>query len=191
MQSCFSGFVDARNAIFYANQVIYGGYDECILWEVFARRGLGESAYQGSSNSFLDGIESFDNPSKIAKFDFNLDNICANSETISNLRGGSPIGGIYSGLGVIDDGNGRTFSFDPEIAGIGNHTIIYEVPDSRCSNASFAERSIAVIIDEISPEIFCFNDITVTIPIDEEFYEIIDFSDRIQINDNCYSLIVV
>ena len=27
-----------------------------------------------------------------------------------------------------------------------------------------------------------------TIPIDEEFYEIIDFSDRIQINDNCYSL---
>jgi extracellular elastinolytic metalloproteinase len=188
LQSCFSGFVDARNAIFYANQVIYGGYDECILWEVFARRGLGESAYQGSSNSFLDGIESFDNPSKIAKFDFNLDNICANSETISNLRGGSPIGGIYSGLGVIYEGNGRTFYFDPEKAGIGNHTIIYEVPDSRCSNSSFSERAIAVIIDEISPEIFCFNDITVTIPIDEEFYEIIDFSDRIQINDNCYSL---
>lgn len=187
LQPCFPGFVDARNAIFYANQVIYGGYNECILWEVFARRGLGESAYQGSPFDFSDGFEAFDLPSKEAEFDFSLDNICANTEVISNLRGGSPPGGVYSGLGVKDDNNGRTFSFDPGIAGLGIHTITYEVPDTRCSVASFAETTIDVVIDEISPNIFCFNDVSVTIPLNEEFYEIIDFSDRIQYNDNCFS----
>jgi len=126
-------------------------------------------------------------PPRVADFDFSLDNVCSNSNAISNLRGGSPFGGVYSGAGVIDDGNGRTFSFDPNISGIGNHTITYEVNNSRCSDASFAETIIRVAIDETLPEILCFEDITVTIPIDEEFYEIIDFSDHVNINDNCFT----
>ncbi len=44
----------------------------------------------------------------------------------TGLGGGMPTGGIYSGPGVTDDGNGMTFSFDPAVAGgVGNYTITY------------------------------------------------------------------
>ena len=36
-----------------------------------------------------------------------------------------PTGGVYSGPGVTDDGNGMTYSFDPAAAGVGMHTITY------------------------------------------------------------------
>jgi hypothetical protein len=43
----------------------------------------------------------------------------------TGLGGGTPTGGIYSGPGVTDDGNGMTFSFDPMAAGVGTATISY------------------------------------------------------------------
>ncbi len=56
------GFVDGRDAILAADQAIYGGANECIIWEAFAKRGLGYSASQGSSNNRNDGTEAFDLP---------------------------------------------------------------------------------------------------------------------------------
>ena len=43
----------------------------------------------------------------------------------TGLGGGLPTGGVYSGAGVTDDGNGMTYSFDPAAAGVGTHTITY------------------------------------------------------------------
>jgi hypothetical protein len=43
----------------------------------------------------------------------------------TGLGGGTPTGGVYSGPGVTDDGNGMTFSFDPAAAGAGTQTISY------------------------------------------------------------------
>jgi len=63
IQPCSPGFVDARDAILAADLALYGGVNQCILWEVFARRGLGFSADQGSTNSRTDGSEAFDLPS--------------------------------------------------------------------------------------------------------------------------------
>jgi extracellular elastinolytic metalloproteinase len=62
LQPCGPGFVDGRDAILAADQAIYGGANECLIWEAFARRGLGWSANQGSSNSITDGTEAFDIP---------------------------------------------------------------------------------------------------------------------------------
>lgn len=62
LQPCNPGFIDGRDAILLADQVNYGGANECLIWEVFARRGLGFSADQGSSNSTTDGTEAFDLP---------------------------------------------------------------------------------------------------------------------------------
>jgi len=62
LQPCNPGFVDGRDAIFAADVAIYGGANECVLWDAFAKRGLGFSADQGSSNSVTDGTESFDSP---------------------------------------------------------------------------------------------------------------------------------
>jgi extracellular elastinolytic metalloproteinase len=62
LQPCGPGFVDGRDAILAADQAIYGGANECLIWEAFSRRGLGFSANQGSSNSVTDGTEAFDLP---------------------------------------------------------------------------------------------------------------------------------
>jgi len=62
LQPCSPGFVDGRNAILLADQVNNGGANQCRIWEGFAKRGLGFSASQGSSNSRADGTEAFDMP---------------------------------------------------------------------------------------------------------------------------------
>ncbi|MEM1327549.1 MAG: M36 family metallopeptidase [Bacteroidota bacterium] len=62
MQSCSPGFIDGRDAILAADQSLYGGANKCTIWKAFARRGLGFSASQGSSNSRSDGTEAYDLP---------------------------------------------------------------------------------------------------------------------------------
>ncbi len=62
LQPCSPGFVDGRDAILEADQVANGGANRCIIWRAFARRGLGLSASQGSTNSRSDGTEGYDVP---------------------------------------------------------------------------------------------------------------------------------
>lgn len=60
MQSCNPGFIAGRNAIMRADTVHFGGANGKILWETFARRGLGYYANGGSSTNRNDGIEDFE-----------------------------------------------------------------------------------------------------------------------------------
>lgn len=53
------------------------------------------------------------------------DGICLDAGIQTELSGGEPHGGIYSGEGVTDDGNGQTYTFDPASAGLGPHIIHY------------------------------------------------------------------
>src|SRR5690554_5024901 len=62
LQGCNPGFVDGKNAILQADQLLYNGENTCLIWEVFANRGLGFSADQGSRNSRTDQTEAFDLP---------------------------------------------------------------------------------------------------------------------------------
>ena len=150
LQPCGPGFVDGRDAILAADQAIYGGANECRIWDAFARRGLGLSADQGSSASNTDGTEAFDTPSGMANFTAPKD-VCEGSAVLTGLGGGSPFGGEYSGPGVTDDGNGSTYSFDPVAAGPGIHTISYEVQDGTCSVASTDTDDIEVISIDVGP----------------------------------------
>lgn len=59
---CLPGMVDGRDGILTADVLINNGENVCRIWEVFARRGLGFSADQGSSESQFDGVEAFDLP---------------------------------------------------------------------------------------------------------------------------------
>jgi hypothetical protein len=61
-QPCNAGLVSARDALLAANQALYGGADQCELWQVFARRGLGASASQGLSSTNTDNVAAFDVP---------------------------------------------------------------------------------------------------------------------------------
>jgi len=62
LQKCNPGFVDGRNAILMADSLNNGAANSDLIWQVFARRGLGFSASQGSSFSTGDGVEAFDLP---------------------------------------------------------------------------------------------------------------------------------
>ena len=162
LQPCSPGFVDGRDAILAADLAIYGGANECAIWDAFARRGLGLSADQGSSSSRTDGTEAFDTPSGIAAFTAPND-VCASDAEITGLSGGTPSGGVYSGTGVTDDGNGSTFSFDPIVAGVGVHTISYDVPAGNCTTASTASDNIEVLAIPPGPSTtgvsdFCLGD---------------------------------
>ncbi|AFL81990.1 Zinc metalloprotease (elastase) [Aequorivita sublithincola DSM 14238] len=167
LQPCSPGFVDGRDAIMAADQAIYGGANECILWDAFAKRGLGFSANQGSSGSRSDGIQAFDTPSQLASLSI-LEEVCASSDVLTDLGGGSPSGGVYSGPGVTDNGNGSTFTFDPAAAGVGVHTVTYNIQAGACSIASSDTDTIEVLAVPVGPTTtgasdFCVGDsVTVT-----------------------------
>ena len=61
-QPCSPGFLDGRNAILKADSVLYNYAHKCAIWNAFARRGMGKSAVQGSSNSFTDQVAATDVP---------------------------------------------------------------------------------------------------------------------------------
>ncbi|MGJ8548915.1 T9SS-dependent M36 family metallopeptidase [Winogradskyella wichelsiae] len=62
LQPCSPGFVDGRDAILAADMLTTGGVDQCLIWEVFAARGLGVNAEQGDADSRNDQIEDFTMP---------------------------------------------------------------------------------------------------------------------------------
>jgi extracellular elastinolytic metalloproteinase len=61
-QPCSPGYVDARNAILKADSILYNKANTCLIWKAFARRGLGASATQGSSQSSTDQVAAFNLP---------------------------------------------------------------------------------------------------------------------------------
>ena len=61
-QPCRPGFVDGRNGILAAESALTAGVNRCEIWRGFAKRGLGWSANQGSSENRSDGVQAFDLP---------------------------------------------------------------------------------------------------------------------------------
>jgi extracellular elastinolytic metalloproteinase len=60
IQACNPGFIEGRNAIIAADYANYDGIHECLIWEVFARRGLGWYADGGTAFDRNDGAEDFE-----------------------------------------------------------------------------------------------------------------------------------
>ncbi|MCL4120526.1 UNVERIFIED_CONTAM: hypothetical protein GTU68_029054 [Idotea baltica] len=49
LQPCNASFVEQRDAILQADQILTGGANACLLWNGFAKRGLGENAADGGN----------------------------------------------------------------------------------------------------------------------------------------------
>lgn len=60
LQACSPGFEDGRDAIMAADMINYDGAHECLIWEVFARRGMGFFMDQGSSDNRNDNQQDFE-----------------------------------------------------------------------------------------------------------------------------------
>ena len=72
----------------------------------------------------------------------NVDSTCESNAFI--LQGGFPQGGTYSGVGVLGS------TFDPNISGIGSHTVTYSYTDSNnCTNS--AQFPVVVLEANIDP----------------------------------------
>lgn len=60
-QPCYPSFVDSRDAILISDLILYDEEYKCVIWESFARRGLGASAV-GSTLGTINVEEAFDMP---------------------------------------------------------------------------------------------------------------------------------
>ncbi|NRA92400.1 MAG: subtilisin, partial [Psychroserpens sp.] len=89
------------------------------------------------SSSASDNVEVFGLPDVMFTAPADL---CIDAGIQAGLGGGTPSGGVYSGSGITDDGNGMTYSFDPSVAGAGLHTITYTFTDNNgCTSSASAD----------------------------------------------------
>ena len=63
LQPANPSFLDGRNAILQADLVLTGGANQDLIWQAFARRGMGAGAYDGGHANAQTVVESFDLPS--------------------------------------------------------------------------------------------------------------------------------
>ncbi|MGE8514124.1 MAG: M36 family metallopeptidase, partial [Chryseobacterium culicis] len=62
LQGCNPSFIEGRNAILAAELATTAGVDKCMIWGVFARRGLGVNASAGVKNNINDQVQDFNVP---------------------------------------------------------------------------------------------------------------------------------
>lgn len=181
--ACRPGFVDARDAIITAARQIYGHEVLCFVWRAFAKRGLGVWAEQGDSDNQFDGTSSYANPFDDVRFYLENEVFCYESD-YQNVVGASPLGGVYIGPGVTDNGDGESFNFDPKVAGPGTHTITYVLAQTACAEAESISKEIRVEEDVTAPQIECVSDAVFNVPIGKS-YELFDFRGNTPTTDNC------
>ncbi|WP_246008621.1 T9SS-dependent M36 family metallopeptidase [Chryseobacterium lactis] len=64
LQGCNPTFIDGRNAILAADVNSNLGQDKCMIWNVFAKRGLGVNASPGSKTNINDQVQDFTVPAE-------------------------------------------------------------------------------------------------------------------------------
>ena len=113
---------------------------------------------------------------------------CPNVNT-NNLGGGLPTGGVYSGPGVIDDGNGTSYSFDSTNLS-GEITITYTFTDGNaCTSSTSGDVSV---VDTEAPQIVCPEDEQVNLNSDGT-YTLGDYigDGTATVTDNCTQPITI
>ncbi|WP_158634638.1 T9SS-dependent M36 family metallopeptidase [Flavobacterium glaciei] len=122
LQPCSPTFIDGRNAIIAADQAITGGKDFCLIWEVFAARGLGVNASAGDNNVGNDQAEDFTTPA--AGANCTLGTVDINQENVMRVYPNPSTGNItvrinnYNGLVTVNvvGLNGRIVYSEDKVA---------------------------------------------------------------------------
>ena len=114
LQPCIPGFVDGRDAILKADELLYAGKHQYSIWKAFARRGLGAKAEEKSPFSVFDGVANFEMP---ASFKTKIDVLDARDSLIQ-------VNVVWNSL--VEFGN-RYFLLERK-TGLGNWEEIARVP---------------------------------------------------------------
>lgn len=99
---CGPTFVDYRDAVLSADLALYDGQFNCLIWSVFARRGLGENADGGSAGSITDGTEDFTVPTNC---------FCSAAAITGNPQDASQCEGSELTLSVTASGSELTYQW--------------------------------------------------------------------------------
>lgn len=128
LQKCSPSFVDARNAILQADQLLFNGKYKCSIWKAFARRGLGANASTGASSGDRTVTEDYSMPAGVeikkdvapllapsgGTVTFTLTATCGCSNTTSTISDPLPLNITYvqgsANNGGILSGNTVTWS---------------------------------------------------------------------------------
>jgi hypothetical protein len=104
-------------------------------------------------------IEVFDLP--VVMFTAPAD-LCIEAGVQTGLGGGTPTGGVYSGLGVMDDGNGMTYSFDPAETGAGFPVLTYTFTDvNGCTDSASDNLKVFSCEIELTDPCACLDNATI------------------------------
>ncbi|TRX24940.1 T9SS type A sorting domain-containing protein [Flavobacterium franklandianum] len=130
LQPCNPSFIQARDAIIAADQATTGGQDYCMIWKVFARRGLGVNASSGDNSgdrtniaAINDQVEDFTEPSAGANCTLLSVNQFINNDKISVYPNPAPRGQLNI---HINDFVGK---INIQVADL-NGRIVYRLNDS-------------------------------------------------------------
>jgi extracellular elastinolytic metalloproteinase len=134
LQPCSPGFIDGRDAILLADKANFASVDTCLIMSVFARRGFGVNADQGTSTSASDGIENFD-PIPTCIKELKIKKVCTPTIdpgqdatftiTLTNHKDITATGvvvkdGLPTGLTLINASNGGTANGNQVVWNIGD-----------------------------------------------------------------------
>ncbi|MBC7652992.1 MAG: M36 family metallopeptidase, partial [Oligoflexus sp.] len=141
LQPCNPSFIQARNAIISADQATTGGQDYCMIWKVFARRGLGVNASSGSNigndtniAAINDQVEDFTEPAANPNCTLAV-NKYLNSDKIGIYPNPSPKGLVYI---HTNDFTGKLNIQVVDLAG----RIVYQSVDVEFNSDSSFEKEI-------------------------------------------------
>ena len=149
LQPCNPGMIDGRDAILAADQLLYDGANQCLIWEAFARRGFGFSASQGSAFDRFDQVEAFDLPvicqtpvtAPSADLSVNLLENCAGEFSFSDLSTDVPQQWLWDfGDGTTSELQNPTHVYAAE----GTYTVVLTVSNPLGSSSD----SIVVTVDQ-------------------------------------------
>ncbi|MBT8261191.1 MAG: M36 family metallopeptidase [Bacteroidia bacterium] len=182
LMACEPGFVTARDAIIQANNYLYNGESDCLIWDAFSKRGVGVNADEGSATYVGDEIVDFTPMPRDIVFDYD-ESVCVGVRQIYQ-GGGLPHGGVYSGTGITDYGDGKYFQIDPEGLPLGTYEITYQTEDTDCYNGGTAIGYFHIEEDTEPPVPACLEEIAHLIEVSDE-YLLWDYRDQLYYEDNC------
>ena len=112
LQPCNPTMLDARDAILAADQANNGGANECLIWDAFAKRGMGVNAQDGGSSNSLSVTEDFTTPAQCVAPNVCGNGICesTNAEDCNTCPQDCISGstsGATCGNGICEAGNGE------------------------------------------------------------------------------------
>lgn len=157
LQPCRPGFLDGRDGILKADTLLYNGRYSCAIWNAFARRGMGVSAVQGSSNSYTDQVNAYDVPVALVKKSVDKIRAAMNEEITYTLTATCQCASI-NGYTLVDTLPINVTYVSGGTYNSANRTVTFTVPSLTPANSQSFTLKVKVNTGTYTPPVTPIND---------------------------------